>query len=72
MGPAGKGVAPMKLTIEGDTKEITALVLALQERRFDEETASKIIAHLQEQQSQNKQIWQPTVDYAEYFPNFAS
>lgn len=62
----------MKLTIEGDTKEITALVLSLQERRFDEETASKIIAHLQEQQSQNRQIWQPSVDYAEYFPNFAS
>ena len=62
----------MTLIIEGDTKEIAALVLSLQERRFDEETASKIIAHLQEQPSQNRQIWQPSVDYAEYFPNFAS
>ena len=34
MGPSGKEVAPMTLIIEGDTKEITALVLSLQERQF--------------------------------------
>lgn len=46
----------MKLTIEGDTKEITALVLALQERRLDEETASKIIAHLQAAIDQSEDV----------------
>ena len=34
MWPAEKENQPMKLTIEGDTKEIAALVLELQERQF--------------------------------------
>lgn len=56
MWPAGREVKPMKLTIEGDTKEITALVLALQERRLDEETTSKIIAHLQAATDQSESV----------------
>lgn len=46
----------MKLIIEGDTKEIAALVLELQERRLNSELSSKIIAHLQAAIDQNEDV----------------
>lgn len=50
----------MKITIDGDPKEIAALVLELQERQTDaspDELTTQIICRLQERQDQVSQAF---------------
>ena len=46
----------MKLTIEGDTKEIATLVLELQEQQLNSELSLKITEHLQAAIDQNEDV----------------
>ena len=48
----------MELVIKGDTKEITALVVAIQERH-EEEQVQLILNHLQEKLHQSEAVFQP-------------
>ena len=48
----------MKLTIEAEPKEIAALVVAIQERREDEQV-QLILSRLQEKLNQSEPVFQP-------------
>lgn len=49
----------MEVTIKGEAKEITALVLAVQERRVMDDLASGIAIRLQAALGQNEPVFQP-------------
>ncbi len=51
-------VKTMKLTIEAEPKEIAALVVAIQERREDEQV-QLILSRLQEKLNQSEPVFQP-------------
>ena len=49
----------MEITIKGESKEITALVLAVQERRVMDDLASDIAIRLQAALGQSEPVYQP-------------
>lgn len=49
----------MEITIKGESKEIAALVLAVQERRVMDNLASDIAIRLQAALGQNEPVFQP-------------